>query len=179
MFLEDKQMGWKWSWSFILVPEDGRTRLISMSRSYVPRRLATILMWAAIEIPAFIMTRKMLLNLRHRAEGLARTRGRRPSVLSAYESVRWRIRLSPGTKVVGAVLGGYHAPDGIDGLAADTPVLTRVADYGEKYLYDYPGRTARGPGVVERVRELTGRAPASFQGAEKGERYRIGPPTAR
>jgi hypothetical protein len=82
MFLEDKQMGWKWSWSFILVPEDGRTLLISRSRSYVPRRLATILMWAAIELPAFIMTRKMLLNLRDRAEGLALARGRIPTATS-------------------------------------------------------------------------------------------------
>jgi hypothetical protein len=72
MFLEDARAGWKWSWSFILVPEGGRTRLLSRSRSYVPRRLGTIAMWAAIELPAFIMTRKMLLNLRDRAEGLAR-----------------------------------------------------------------------------------------------------------
>jgi hypothetical protein len=72
MFLEDARAGWKWSWSFILVPEGGRTRLLSRSRSYVPRRLATIAMWAAIELPAFIMTRKMLLTLRDRAEGLAR-----------------------------------------------------------------------------------------------------------
>ena len=72
MFLEDARAGWKWSWSFILVPEGGRTRLLSRSRSYVPRRLGTIAMWGAIELPAFIMTRKMLLNLRERAEGLAR-----------------------------------------------------------------------------------------------------------
>jgi len=72
MFLEDPRAGWKWSWSFILVPEGRRTRLLSRSRSYVPRRFGTIAMWAAIELPAFIMTRKMLLNLRERAEGLAR-----------------------------------------------------------------------------------------------------------
>jgi len=100
-------------------------------------------------------------------------------LLSAYEAVRWRIHLSPGTTVVGAVLGGYHAPDGLEGLEPGTPVLTRVHDYGEKPLYDYPGRTDPGPGVKELARELTGRDPASFQGAEKGERYRIGAGAAR
>ncbi|HZN91913.1 MAG TPA: hypothetical protein VFB81_04390, partial [Myxococcales bacterium] len=100
-------------------------------------------------------------------------------VLSAYEAVRWRIRLSPGTKVVGAVLGGYHAPDGLEGLEPGTPVVTRVHDYGERPLFDYPGRTDPGPGVKELVRELTGRDPASFQGAERGERYRIGAGAAR
>lgn len=84
MFLEDPRAGWKWSWSFILVPEGGRTRLLSRSRSYVPPRFATIAMWAAIELPAFIMTRKMLLNLRDRAERLAHTPGgARPSLLEA------------------------------------------------------------------------------------------------
>jgi hypothetical protein len=93
--------------------------------------------------------------------------------------LRWRIHLSPGTRVVGAVLGGYHAPDGLEGLESGTPVLTRVHDYGEKPLHDYPGRTDPGPGVKELARELTGRDPASFQGAEKGERYRIGAGAAR
>jgi hypothetical protein len=71
--LEDERMGWKWAWGFHLVPEGGHTRLFSRNRSYVPPRLATVLMWAFIELPAFIMTRRMLLNLRDRAEGLAQT----------------------------------------------------------------------------------------------------------
>jgi len=100
-------------------------------------------------------------------------------LLSAYEAVRWRIRLSPGTRVVGAVLGGYHAPDGLEGLEPGTPVLTRVHDYGERPLYDYPGRTDPGPGVKELARELTDHDLASFQGAEKGERYRIGADAVR
>lgn len=76
--IEDEQGGWKWSWSFILMPEGGRTRLISRSRSHVPLKLQPLLIWALIELPAFIMTRKMLLNLRDRAETLTRMRARRP-----------------------------------------------------------------------------------------------------
>lgn len=138
----------------------------------------------ALQLPPEVEAHAVGVYLSSRADNTVEVEVDRPGVpillvLSAYESVRWRIRLSPGTRVVGAVVGGYHAPDGIDGLAADTPVLTRVADYGEKVLYDYPGRTDQGPGVAELVRELTGRAPVSFQGAEKGERYRIGPPAAR
>jgi hypothetical protein len=70
LYLEDEKMGWKWSWSFILEPTGQCTRLFSRSRSHVPLRPATLLMWAMMELPAFIMTRKMLLNLRERAEGL-------------------------------------------------------------------------------------------------------------
>jgi hypothetical protein len=76
VFLENERQGWQWSWSFLLVPEGNRTRLISRGRSYVPPRLTMRGFWAAIALPSFIMTRKMLLNLRDRAEALA---GRQPA----------------------------------------------------------------------------------------------------
>jgi hypothetical protein len=66
LYLEDQRLGYQWSWGFILVREGAKTRLLSRSRYHLSRWLRPV--WVAMELPAFIMTRKMLLNLRDRAE---------------------------------------------------------------------------------------------------------------
>ena len=59
----------QWTWELALFPADGRrTRLVSRSRVRVPRTLASTLFMAVIEPAAFIMTRKMLLGIKRRAE---------------------------------------------------------------------------------------------------------------
>ena len=64
--------GFHWTWEFALYPPDGRrTRLVSRNRARVaagPR--SRLLMWL-LEPAAFIMTRKMLLGIKRRAERLA------------------------------------------------------------------------------------------------------------
>jgi hypothetical protein len=65
-----------WVWQFRLVPVSRhRTRLISRSRARVPRSIGATLFRMALEPAAFIMTRKMLLGIKQRAEGLSRTTG--------------------------------------------------------------------------------------------------------
>ncbi|HEX6535241.1 MAG TPA: hypothetical protein VF041_11620 [Gemmatimonadaceae bacterium] len=67
----------KVTWSFALVPVGERsTRLITRSRCASPESLRERLTYLAIEPPAFIMTRKMLLGIKRRAEALARRRER-------------------------------------------------------------------------------------------------------
>ena len=63
--------GFDWVWQFGLYPVDGtRTRLVS--RSCVrPQNLRARLLTHAIEPAGFVMTRRMLLGLKQRAEGLA------------------------------------------------------------------------------------------------------------
>ena len=62
-----------WVWQFELVPVSrDRTRLISRSRARVPRSIGATLFRMALEPAAFIMTRKMLLGIKQRAEGLGR-----------------------------------------------------------------------------------------------------------
>jgi len=58
------------SWAFILAPIDrGRTRLISRFRvGKRPRRAVALLYSLLIEIPHFVMERKMLLGIKRRAE---------------------------------------------------------------------------------------------------------------
>jgi hypothetical protein len=58
------------SWAFILAPIDGgRTRLISRFRlGGRPRRAVGLLYSLLIEIPHFVMERKMLLGIKRRAE---------------------------------------------------------------------------------------------------------------
>jgi hypothetical protein len=65
-----------WLWEFGLFPIDSRrTRLVSRNRVQAPRTLASLLFMRVIEPAAFLMTRRMLLGLKHRAEALAATRG--------------------------------------------------------------------------------------------------------
>ncbi|WP_327053013.1 hypothetical protein [Halomicrococcus gelatinilyticus] len=64
--------GGKLTWVFALEPlPGGRTRLLTRNRARVewsPRWPALL---ALIELPAFLMTRKMLLGVKRRAEGVA------------------------------------------------------------------------------------------------------------
>jgi hypothetical protein len=62
-----------WVWQLVLVPVSRhRTRLISRSRGRTPRSVKSVLMMMVLEPAAFIMTRKMLLGIQRRAEGLSR-----------------------------------------------------------------------------------------------------------
>ena len=64
-----------WLWSLVLEPMgEGRTRLISRNRGAFPGGPMGAVMKYAIDVPAIIMTRRMLLNLKARAEGVAAVR---------------------------------------------------------------------------------------------------------
>ena len=63
----------EWSWELAVVPADtGRTRLISRNRVWMSRRLSSRFLMLFIEPAAFLMTRKMLLGIKRRAEALAK-----------------------------------------------------------------------------------------------------------
>jgi len=59
-----------WVWTFVLEPEDGRTRLISRNRFRLPRLKDKIGM-IPMEPGSLVMERKMLLGIKQRAELLA------------------------------------------------------------------------------------------------------------
>jgi len=68
-----------WTWQFGLYPLDGmRTRLISRNAVRHPKTVGYWLFMRVLEPAAFIMTRRMLLGLKHRAEVLARANARDP-----------------------------------------------------------------------------------------------------
>ena len=70
--------GVAWVWQFGLYPLDQRrTRLVSRNLVRVPPTLGPWLFMRVIEPAAFLMTRRMLLGLKRRAEALAATRGDR------------------------------------------------------------------------------------------------------
>ena len=72
--------GFAWVWQFGLYPlDEGRTRLVSRNLVRVPRTLGSWLFMRVIEPAAFLMTRRMLLGLKDRAEALAAARGSRAS----------------------------------------------------------------------------------------------------
>jgi hypothetical protein len=67
----------EWSWELAVVPVGiGRTRLISRNRVWLPRSLRAWFMMLFIEPAAFLMTRKMLLGIKRRAEATANTKRR-------------------------------------------------------------------------------------------------------
>jgi len=62
----------EWSWEFAVVPMGiGRTRLISRNRVWIPRSILSWFMMLFIEPAAFLMTRKLLLGIKRRAETMA------------------------------------------------------------------------------------------------------------
>ncbi len=72
LVLSGESNGFHWVWQFGLYPvNDRRTRLVSRNRAQLPRTIgSTLLMWM-LEPAAFIMTRKMLLGLKRRAEAMS------------------------------------------------------------------------------------------------------------
>jgi hypothetical protein len=68
--------GFAWVWQFGLYPlDERRTQLVSRNRVRVPSTLGSWLFMRVIEPAAFLMTRRMLLGLKHRAETLAAGEG--------------------------------------------------------------------------------------------------------
>jgi len=68
-------------WSFVLMPSDqGVTRLITRYQANYQKTLRNRFIAAALIVTGFLMTRRMLLNLRERAEALvaAESSARRP-----------------------------------------------------------------------------------------------------
>jgi hypothetical protein len=63
------------TWAFVLVPiDEASTRLVTRVRYRLEPTLRGRLMMAAMGLAAFVMTRKMLLGIKRRAEALARRR---------------------------------------------------------------------------------------------------------
>jgi hypothetical protein len=72
LLLGGKEGDVQWTWQFGLYPIDERgTRLISRNRARVPRTIRDAVFMRVLEPAGFIMTRKMLLGLKRRAEALA------------------------------------------------------------------------------------------------------------
>jgi len=61
----------RWVWTFVLVEEEGETRLISRNRIRVGGSLGGRLAMLAMEPGSLVMERKMLLGIKERAERVA------------------------------------------------------------------------------------------------------------
>ena len=71
----DAGLGWEFLWTFAVRPlPDGRTRLLVRERTGFGRRLLRFLM-APVGVVSFLMTRKMLLGIKRRAEDAAGAAG--------------------------------------------------------------------------------------------------------
>jgi hypothetical protein len=63
-----RALAFEGGWYFVLEPQDGSTRLIARGR--VPKGLGSAAYAALLELPHFVMERKMLLGIRDRVERL-------------------------------------------------------------------------------------------------------------
>jgi hypothetical protein len=69
LVMSGERDGFHWTWQFGLYPIDAqRTRLVSRNRANLPRTIGSTLFMLALEPAAFVMTRRMLLGLKRRAE---------------------------------------------------------------------------------------------------------------
>jgi hypothetical protein len=76
----DEGLRWEFLWTFAIVPgEDGTTRLLVRERVAFDRTLTRVLM-APMGFVSFVMTRRMMIGIKRRAEGgaLSTRRRRRP-----------------------------------------------------------------------------------------------------
>jgi hypothetical protein len=75
LVLSGKTDDFQWSWQFEIRRQDARhTRLISRNRARGPRGVGPSLFMLALEPAAFLMTRRMLIGIKNRAEKLAAAR---------------------------------------------------------------------------------------------------------
>jgi hypothetical protein len=86
LVLGGRQDGFEWVWQFGLYPlDDRRTRLVTRGAQRFAPSITAWLFMRVMEPAAFLMTRRMLLGVKQRAERLHRTRiagvadGRRPA----------------------------------------------------------------------------------------------------
>lgn len=78
LVLSDTNAGFHWVWQFGLYPlDEGRTRLVSRGSQHCANTISTWLFMRVMEPAAFIMTRRMLLGVKHRAEALKAARSGR------------------------------------------------------------------------------------------------------
>ena len=75
LVLSDTNDGFQWVWQFGLYPlDEGRTRLVSRGTQRFANTIGTWLFMRVMEPAAFIMTRRMLLGVKQRAEALKAAR---------------------------------------------------------------------------------------------------------
>ena len=71
LVLSYKEHGFEWVWQFGLYPLDNnRTRLVTRGTEHVPNTVGAWFFMRVMEPAAFVMTRRMLLGLKQRAEAL-------------------------------------------------------------------------------------------------------------
>ena len=81
LVLGGKTGDFEWIWQFGLYPLDpDRTRIVSRNTARLPKTLSWRLFMAALTPAAFLMTRRMLIGLKRRAERLAVHRRQGPAL---------------------------------------------------------------------------------------------------
>jgi len=89
-------------------------------------------------------------------------------VLCAYEPVEWHVKVEDGTVITKVILSGYHKQRVI---GVEAPVTSMSYDERSPgYFYAFERNSEEYPHLVKRLREITGKEIASFQGVYNPKR---------
>lgn len=89
-------------------------------------------------------------------------------VLSSYVACRWSIEIGKGSEVAGVILGGYHTQE-VEGVKS--PVIYRAHDGPDGKWTKFQSVNAYSEthesykAFMNLIKDLTGKAPVSFQGS--------------
>ena len=121
------------------------------------------------------------IGVYHRGAPEARvkiTYDRAPLVLvfCAYFPVEWIVEVGPGVQIEEVILGGYHTQQ-IKGLPDGVAVAGQVNDNADRAYQFYAATALEGVPVADRLQELTGLQPTTFQISRRfgGSPVTIGP----
>lgn len=97
-------------------------------------------------------------------------------VLTSYEPVVWKIKITAKTKIAGVILGGYYN-QAILGISKSIPVLNYTYtqnNCGHFYLSDR--LDSEQVASIEKIQEITGKKPADIKYQYNGGTFFVGDP---
>jgi hypothetical protein len=145
LVMSGERDGFHWTWQFGLYPiDDTRTRLVSRNRARLPKTMGSTFFMFALEPAAFIMTRKMLLGLKRRAENRDALLDR---FIPAYDIVeRHHIRIDAPAAAV------YNAATEM--FLEQSPIIRAVFRARELIMRSHPGPQPKTHAFLEQMRSI-------------------------
>jgi hypothetical protein len=95
-------------------------------------------------------------------------------ILSAYDPTWWKVSLTPGTKLNGVILSGYHT-QAVTGISRDVPLINAVYEGKGScpYFMAYkPGKDL--DKAKERIKQITGHKLNRYMDEPRGDRFLVG-----
>jgi predicted esterase len=92
--------------------------------------------------------------------------------LASYQSILWKVRISPGARVKAVIIGGYFEQE-CEGIPANIPIVYRAyfPSHKQGYYYAHEWNTLEYRRMVEKLNDMTDLLVSTFQGAHDGSSF--------